>query len=108
MARKTKGKSIRDVAREIGLEPMVCHCGNKIQMIDSIYELFEYIIREVKQGNTVRVKNFGVFFPKKYKGRVLNTPILKDPGMFVEDSVTIGFRASGRGKELLKKRQGKD
>jgi nucleoid DNA-binding protein len=81
---------IHDVAREAGVRT------------DILSNVFEAILAAITRGEAVRIKNFGTFERRKYKGRTLVTPAV-NAGKPVEypDSFVLKFRQSQIAKRRI-------
>lgn len=81
---------IHDVARKAGLKTEI------------LAQVFEAILATVADGESARIKNFGTFERRKYKGRTLVTPAVNH-GEPVEypDSYVLKFRQSQIAKRRI-------
>jgi len=95
--------NIKQLAKKIGLSPIVCSCGRRIHIMDALMAFFELIVKECREGNTVRIKNFGTFAAKEYKGRKLVTPVMDGGEISFGDSLALRFRQSQVAKMKLNK-----
>jgi nucleoid DNA-binding protein len=79
-----------EVAKESGVKPEV------------ITNLFETILSMVSTGEKVRIKNFGVFERRRYKGRTITSKAVNDgEAISYPDSHVLKFRQSGIAKRRL-------
>ncbi len=108
MSASKKTKNIWDLAMEIGLCPIVCQCGERIDGAEAIEEFFQKIIGVCKDGGEVRIKNFGTFSAKVLKGRNLKTSIADKDETDFEDVLVLRFRGSPVCKKEINKRKGKN
>jgi len=93
--------NIKQLAKKIGLSPIVCSCGRRIHIMDALLDFFNLIIEECRSGETVRIKNFGTFAAKEYKGRKLVTPVMDGGEIYFGDSLALRFRQSQVAKMKL-------
>lgn len=76
--------------------------GYKPEFIEQICYIFiNEIIKEVKQSNQVKIKNFGSFYTKKYKGRS-KIDIKYQNQKSVDDYIALRFKVNSRLKQRLK------
>lgn len=79
-----------EVAKESGVKP------------DVITNVFETILSMVASGDKVRIKGFGAFERRKYKGRTLTSSAVNDgEPITYPDSHVLKFRQSGLAKRRL-------
>jgi nucleoid DNA-binding protein len=96
--------NIKEVSKMAGLSPVVCTCGRKIDVLNSVVEMFESMLQLVSEGKTVRIKNFGSFFMRVLEGRKIKSPVLAG-GQAQSDTVAVlGFRQSQNAKVKLTKK----
>lgn len=51
-----------EVAREAGLDPVVCPwCGRKVSTLEALDLFFQLILRRIRRGETVKIRDFGQF-----------------------------------------------
>lgn len=63
--------------------------------------VFDSILKRLATGEPVTIRGFGVFEAKVFKGRKLNTPLMKGGGVTFEDQLVIRFRQSQAGKAAV-------
>ncbi len=87
---------LREIAREVGLDPIVCtQCGRKIRTLNALNLLFRRVLERLKTGQTVNIHKFGAFKTRLHKARGL----AKDSG----DRWVVGFHLVPSAKRLLNK-----
>lgn len=71
--------SIISVAREVGLEPIVCtHCGHPVKTGRLIVALFEMVVEHMIAGHRVVIENFGSFGVVTRAARKFSSPLYPD------------------------------
>jgi nucleoid DNA-binding protein len=69
---------------------------------DVVGDVFEEILKRVRNGEQVRIKGFGTFEMRTYPGRTLRTPAVNDGAPITfEDSQMLKFRQSAIAKKRL-------
>lgn len=91
MTKKEK-TNLNMVLKEVGLNPIVCSCGEKINGKKAMDNFFQRIIAICKNGGEVMIGNFGVFYGKVQLCRTLK----ESPGQEVEfeERMILKFRRS--------------
>lgn len=91
-----------DLAKTAKLNPVVCRsCGKKTPTTDNVDELLRQILDTVKKGETVRIKGFGTFKARLFKGRKLTSPLLEGGSVTFEDALVLRFHQSAAAKRYL-------
>ena len=91
-----------DLAKTAKLNPVVCRsCGKKTPTTDNVDELLRQILDTVKKGETVRIKGFGTFKARLFKGRKLTSPLLENGSVTFEDALVLRFHQSAVAKRYL-------
>jgi nucleoid DNA-binding protein len=91
---------LKDVAKEVGLMPITTESGVKVNALPLLEAMFKEIIRRCKDGELVRIHNFGTFRMKLNKGRTLKTPLMEGGEVSYSDMLILKFRQS-----MLSKRE---
>lgn len=79
-----------EVAKESGLKP------------DVVANVFETILAMTANGDLVRIKGFGTFQRRKYKGRTLRTPAVNNgEPITYPDSFVLKFHQSTLAKQRI-------
>jgi len=92
---------MRETARRVGLYPIVCDCGQKIDGITALENFFREIISVCSKGGEVRLKNFGVFSGRILAGRKVSTTLLESGEIAFDDQMILRFRQSVVCKKML-------
>ena len=91
-----------DLAKAANLNPVECrHCGKKTSTTDTIDGLLRLILDTVKKGETVRIKGFGTFKARMFKGRKLTSPLLEGGSVTFEDALVLRFHQSAVAKKYI-------
>jgi len=98
-------KNIWDLAQEVGLNPVVCSCGEKLDGASALEDFFQMIISSCKDGSEVRIKNFGTFSAKVLKGRKVKSSALHAGEVDFDDALVLRFRQSAVCKKELNKKR---
>jgi nucleoid DNA-binding protein len=73
MQDKRKRSTFRGIAKDAGLNPVVCtHCGRKVRTDALIDNLWAKLKQRLKEGDSVSIKHFGSFVVKLLKPRKFN------------------------------------
>jgi len=94
-------KNLRDMAAELGLKNLKGTHGGKIDGVKLLEEFFGHILKTVKNGEAVRIKNFGTFSAKVYKGRTINSPVIPEGKREFSDNLVLRFHQSSGAKQRL-------
>jgi nucleoid DNA-binding protein len=94
-------KNLRDMATELGLKNLRCDHGCKIDGIKLLEEFFNHIIDTLKDGEAVRIKNFGTFSAKVYKGRTIVSPVIPKGKQKFGDNLVLRFHQATGAKQRL-------
>lgn len=94
-------KNLRDMATELGLKNLRCDHGCKIDGIGLLEEFFNHILNTLKEGETVRIKNFGTFSAKVYKGRTIKSPVIPGGKKEFGDNLVLRFHQATGAKQRL-------
>ena len=92
-------KSLKDVAREIGLDRIFCSCGKTVDAVKLLDELFEAVLQSCKDGDEVFVKRFGSFRAMKMKRREMRS--ITGKKCRVKGDHILKFRYTLAAKKLL-------
>lgn len=93
---------LTDVAKEAGLDPIVCeHCGNRIRTSNVLRRLFEGILKRVKAGEHIQVMGFGTFYTRVLKGRKLKSNMVGDGNKEFGDMLILKFSQSPKARSKL-------
>lgn len=83
------------VAKEAGVERVVCpRCGSRFRTDELLDRFFKGLIELLRRGEEVRIKGFGVFGARIWKGRTLKTPLIPGGGCKFPDTWVVRFRLS--------------
>lgn len=94
-------KNLSDIAAEVGLAAIRCICGRKIKGRPALEAFFDRIIEECRDGGEVRIKNFGTFTARLYRGRKVTSPALQKGQIEFGDSLVLRFHQSVGAKKRL-------
>jgi len=87
--------ALPEVAREAGLDPMLCpFCLRRVQTTDAVDLLFQSILQRIRRGETVHIRGFGSFRTMRRAGRGL----AKEAG----DYTVIRFIAAPKAKRIVR------
>ena len=95
--------TFRRVAKEAGLNPVVCsHCGRKVKTDALIDNLWAKVLERLKGGESVSIKNFGSFMARMMKPRKLTESQAEFSGVegFGARNV-LRFKQSGAARAYL-------
>jgi nucleoid DNA-binding protein len=93
---------LHDIAKEVGLNPIKDdENGIRLDTSEVLEDFFNTIIEHCKNGETVRIKNFGTFKARVYKGRTLKSPLLEDGEITFGDQLVLRFHQSLVAKRRL-------
>jgi len=93
---------LHDIAKEAGLNPLRDdEHGIRIDTTEVVEDFFDKIIEHCRNGETVRIKNFGTFKARVYKGRTLKSPLLEDGEITFGDQLVLRFHQSLVAKRKL-------
>lgn len=93
--------NLKDVASRVGLEKIQCQCGRKIDGFTALKSLFKQIILFCRNGEAVRIANFGTFKAREIKGRTIKSPIAPVDGRTYGDMASLSFKQSANAKKML-------
>lgn len=80
--------TLPDIAREVGLDPLVCGtCGQQIRTTRILRDLFNLILARLRAGEPVKIRGFGTFRPALHIPRGFARH-LKSAGRVVRFSLT--------------------
>lgn len=96
-----------DVAKEVGLSPVVTPDGEKVSTNDSFEQLWLAILDKLKTGESVAIRGFGTFNAKLLKGRKLQSPLLAGGVGEFSDRLVIRFHASPQAKAYINRAEKK-
>lgn len=82
-----------------GIQEVARGAGLKTEMVADV---FEQILSRIASGEDVRIKGFGTFKRRMYKGRVISTPVVSDgKPVKYSDSYVLKFHQSALAKQRL-------
>lgn len=93
---------LNEIAKEAGLNPVEDpETGRKINTSDVLDEFFKKVLEHCAAGETVRIKNFGTFRMRTYKGRTLKSPLMDGGEITFDDTQSLRFHQSQVAKRTL-------
>lgn len=98
---------LQDIAKEAGLNPTRDKDGKRVDTTKVLERFWEVIIEHCRNGETVRIKDFGTFKARVYKGRTLKSPLLEDGEVTFDDQLVLRFHQSVVAKRKLNQDFGK-
>lgn len=91
--------TLRDIAHDVQRDNP--HLGNKADVEAMARALFEVIVERTAKGGVVAVRGFGTFEAKVFKGRTLNSPLMKGGKVSFPDALVLRFRQSPAAKKMI-------
>lgn len=96
----TKGLNVDDIAHDVHRD--LHHLGlTKGASEEILRGVFAAIKQRVASGEAVNVRGFGVFEAKLFKGRTLNSPLVKGGSIDFGDQLVLRFRQSPAAKREI-------
>ncbi len=91
---------MKDVAKEVGLNPLKVDGGSNINTLPIVEEFFKAIVEKCAGGERVKIKDFGTFKVVMMKGRKLKTPLMEGETRS-SDMLILKFRQANSSKKAL-------
>jgi nucleoid DNA-binding protein len=93
---------LTDVAREAGAHPIRCpHCGTHFKIHKVLEMMFIAILKMVRGGEKVSVRNFGTFSLRHLPGRTMQNPFNEHKPVKFGDRKVLTFRQSVATKAFM-------
>lgn len=97
--RETQSLSVTDIVHDLHTN-LHRHGLTKPVLDETVRATFDAILKRVSRGEPVNVRNFGTFEAKMFKGRELNTPLMKEQIIF-PDQLVLRFKQSVTAKQQI-------
>jgi len=91
--------ALRDIAHDVQKDNP--HLGSKTDIEQVLKATFETILRRVSIGEPVGIRGFGTFVAAIFKGRTLQSPLMKGGSVKFEDQLVFRFRQSQSAKNRI-------
>jgi nucleoid DNA-binding protein len=99
--KKIAATNLKDIAHDVQRDNP--HLGSKADVEHLLKCSFAVMLERVAAGGQLKLRGFGVFEAKTFKGRTLKSPLMEDQGGEIEfpDQLVLRFRQSQAAKKLI-------
>lgn len=93
--------TLKDIAKEVGLCPLKVDSGASIDTMPLIEAMFAEITEQCRQGEEVKIKDFGSFKVKINRGRTIRTPLVEGGEIKSGDILLLKYHQANKSKKRL-------
>jgi len=97
--KKIAATNLKDIAHDVQRDNP--HLGSRADVEHLLKCCLNVMLERVAAGGQVKLRGFGVFEAKTFKGRTLKSPLMDDGEIEFPDQLVLRFRQSQAAKSLI-------